>query len=82
MRQAIGAKILPKAQTADGIGYELLLGYRFISNQLAARKEIVVDYTVNGVSYRRVIPARMLACPPAFSSAKCLRASKRLFPDG
>lgn len=62
---AVGARILPVAETAHGNGYELLIGYRFRGDKIATRTQIRVSYTVGGRAYQSTRPAFLVVCPPA-----------------
>jgi hypothetical protein len=79
---AVGAVIKPVDQTAHQLGYELLIGYRYVANEVAARSTIRIHYTVGGQEYVIDDPARLVTCPTTISNDQCGRLADKLFPDG
>lgn len=79
---AVGAEILPTNETRLHLGYELLVGYKFVSNVFSTRSEIVIDYSVSGSSYEAKIPARLVLCPTTMTDVACQRRTDLAFPNG
>jgi hypothetical protein len=75
LQDAVGATIQPRDDTRDRLGYELLVGYRSTSDEIGIRTEIVVDYEVDGVLYRRRFPATLVYCPPRLAEQECSDAA-------
>lgn len=78
---AVGARILPEAQTRDGLGYELLVGYEVVSSEVAMRSGIEVTYRVSGQTYVQFLPARIVYCPKPRSPAECQKIADDRFPE-
>lgn len=79
---AVGATIQPTLETRLHLGYELLIGYKFVGNSFSARSDIVVDYTVLGTPYEVTIPARLVLCPTSMTEKACEKRTNSMFPNG
>ncbi len=77
-----GHRVMPRAQTREELGYELLLGYEVIASELAIRRGIEVRYQVGSTTYEQFLPARILYCPKPRTAKQCGRISNEQFPDG
>ena len=58
------------------------MGYRFVANRFSVRKEIVVDYTVNGKKYELAVRSRLIACPTDITQDACYEKADKIFPNG
>lgn len=79
---AVGAVLKPVDQTAHRNGYELLIGYRYLADEVAARTTIRIFYTVDGHRYVVDDPARLVTCPTTSTAVRCGHISDKLFPQG
>lgn len=53
------------------VGYELLIGFRFVKDTAAFRKTVLVSYTVAGQRYRIDLRAGIYACPTTMTEQNC-----------
>lgn len=69
---AVGARIEPRVETRNGMGYELLIGYEVIDDtRVGYRAAVEVTYTVGDETYLWRSPGRMLFCPQGRTSEEC-----------
>ena len=73
---AEGALVIPRDETRERIGYELLLGYEVVDDtEIGFRSEIVVTYRVDDEDYEWRSPARLVYCPDSATSDECFAAA-------
>lgn len=79
---ASGSTIEPVRNAKDSASYELLIGYKMISNKFAIRSGVDIFYQVGDrqfVSHRR---ARIVVCPASWGEQRCSEELDRRFPGG
>jgi hypothetical protein len=83
LKPAVGAVLKPHTQVSYGMqDNELLVGYRVIADEFAARTDIVISYTVDGEDFELTIPARLVTCPTTMTESECSQRADELFPNG
>ena len=76
-----GLTIAPFDQT-DEWGHVLILGYRITSDQPAVREGLRVTCEVEGTTYERFVPARLIYCGASMRGRECDAYADDQFPDG